>query len=281
VAPGVAVADSALGGAPGTRSAAAARSTAGAPVASARAGFTHGLVEGVGPPPFRPLPPTQAEIDAKWRDQAFEVAAARGAGVPVRMTTAAGGVSVPLPFGGPSKKQRERDRAIEAELKVSRALRQQRIDSVLAARKHRLADSGARVSDSPRNAAATFAIAPQAAAQSVRRCRAADNTSERLIVEVKSRIAATDSEQAADRDTLFKIPVVDVDQISLVTDETTCLRAASAYGSQPGSTAPTRVYVVKLGSKGYAVLDPDQPAGEYRIVMILSTKFAVIGGWTG
>jgi hypothetical protein len=155
VTPGASVADSALGGAPGTRSANAARSTAGAPVTSARAGFTHGPVEGVGPPPFKPLPPTQAEIDTKWRDQAFEVAAARGAGVPVRMTTAAGGVSVPLPFGGPSKKQRERDRAIEAELKVSRALRQQRIDSVVAARKNRLADSLARASDSLRSETAS------------------------------------------------------------------------------------------------------------------------------
>ena len=148
---GTAVAESALGGASNTRSANAARSTAGAPVAGARAGFTHGPVDGVAPPPFKPLPATQAEIDAKWRDQAFEVAAARGAGVPVRMTTAAGGISVPLPFGGPSKKQRERDRAIEAELKVSRALRQQRIDSIVAGRKRRLADSLARVRDSVRS----------------------------------------------------------------------------------------------------------------------------------
>jgi hypothetical protein len=67
------------------------------------------------------------------------------------MTTSAGGISVPLPFGGPSKKQRERDRAIEAQLKVLRALRQQRIDSVVASRKRRLADSLARVADSLRS----------------------------------------------------------------------------------------------------------------------------------
>jgi len=127
---------------------------------------------------------------------------------------------------------------------------------------------------------AAFSATP-AVAQSVQRCRAADNTSARLIEELKARITATDPEQVADRDTLFKIPVVNVNQISLVTDEATCLKAANAYGSQPGSTTPTRVYVVKLGSKGYAALDPDQPAGEFRVVMILSTKLAVTGGWTG
>jgi hypothetical protein len=162
---GAAVVDTALGGAPATTGGKAARSTAGAPVASAKVGFTHGPVEGVGPPPFKPLPPTQAEVDAKWRDQAFEVAAARGAGVPVRMTTAAGGVSVPLPFGGPSKKQRERDRAIEAELNASRALRQQRIDSIVAAivaaRKRRLADSLARARDSLRGDAGPHEARPQ------------------------------------------------------------------------------------------------------------------------
>jgi hypothetical protein len=148
---GAAIPDSASSGAANMTSSKAARWTAGAPVASAKVGFSHGPVEGVAPPPFKPLPPTQAEIDAKWRDQAFEVAAARGAGVPVRMTTSAGGISVPLPFGGPSKKQRERDRAIEAQLKVLRALRQQRIDSVVASRKRRLADSLARVADSLRS----------------------------------------------------------------------------------------------------------------------------------
>ena len=141
-------ADGALGGASSTGLVKAARSAAGAPVAGARTGFSHGPVEGVGPPPFKPLPATQAEIDAKWRDQAFEVAAARGAGVPVRMTTSAGSIPVPLPFGGPSKKERERNRAIEAQLAVSRAIRQQRLDSIVTARKRRLADSLARVADS-------------------------------------------------------------------------------------------------------------------------------------
>jgi hypothetical protein len=99
-----------------------------------------------------PVPPplTQEEKDAKWRDEAFEAVAARGAGRPVRSTMVGGSIPVPLPFGGPSRKQRERDRAIYAELLVAVARRQQRVDSVVAARRKRNADSLARLADSLR-----------------------------------------------------------------------------------------------------------------------------------
>jgi hypothetical protein len=143
--------------------------SAGAPVASAVVGFTRtsqpirfdsvlrtmsdsiaiGLASGV----LKPPPLTQAEKDAKWRDEAFEVAAARASGAPLRRTMAGGSIPVPLPFGGPSRKQRERDRAIEAELKPIRALRQQKVDSIVAARERRRADSLAHLPDSLRPAA--------------------------------------------------------------------------------------------------------------------------------
>jgi hypothetical protein len=94
--------------------------------------------------------PTQAERDAKRRDEAFEVADARGKGEPVRQNTPAGSIAVPLPFSGPSRKQRERDRALGAELMVMRAVRQARIDSIVAARQRRRTDSLARIADSMR-----------------------------------------------------------------------------------------------------------------------------------
>lgn len=128
---------------------------------------------------------------------------------------------------------------------------------------------------------AWVATARPAPGQTVQRCRPADNSSARLIVELKAWMSATDPERVADRDTLYKIPVVNTSQITLVTDEAMCLKAANAYGAQPGSSTPTRVYLIKLGSKGYAAYDPDQPAGEFRVVMILTTEFAVSGGWTG
>ena len=139
--------------------------TAGAPAAIASVGFrlpsrplrldsalrsmTDSVGNGLATGALKPPPLTQAEIDAKWRAEAFEVAAARGAGEPVRRPMAGGSIPVPLPFGGPSRKARERDRAIEAQLKVSRAIRQARLDSVVTARKRRT-DSLARIADSTR-----------------------------------------------------------------------------------------------------------------------------------
>jgi hypothetical protein len=132
------------------------RTTAGAPVASAVVGFarssravrfdsvlrtmTDSVGVGLAVGAIKPPPPTQAETDAKWHEQAFEVAAARTSGVPLRHTMGGSSIAVPLPFGGPTRKQRERDRAIEAELKPIWALRQQKVDSIIAARQRR-ADS--------------------------------------------------------------------------------------------------------------------------------------------
>ena len=82
----------------------------------------------------------------KWREEAFEVVAARGAGRLYLRKREGGGFPIGLPFGGPSRKQRERDRAIEAQLKVIRAQRRARIDSVVAARR-RLADLLLRAAD--------------------------------------------------------------------------------------------------------------------------------------
>jgi hypothetical protein len=124
---------------------------AGASIAGARVGFTRPTSDSLGPVApvvFKPLPPTQAEVDAKARDEAFDAAAARGAGEPVRTTMVGGGIAVGLPGGGPSKKQRERDRAIFADIQKIRAQRQLRIDSVVAARKR--ADSLIRLADSSR-----------------------------------------------------------------------------------------------------------------------------------
>lgn len=143
------------------------RASGGAPAAGAMVGFrrpssppirfdsavrvlSESLSTGLATGRLEPPPPTQAERDAKWRAEAFEVVAARGAGGPVRRTMAGGGIGVPLPFGGPSRKQRERDRAIAAQLMAIRALRQQRVDSAVAARARRRADSLARVTDSLR-----------------------------------------------------------------------------------------------------------------------------------
>lgn len=143
----------------------APRVAAGAPAAAASVGFTHPsepikfdsavsavnkkFQDGIASGLLRPPPPIQDEIDAKLRAEAFEAIVARGAGVPVRRTMI--GVSVPVGLlgGGPSKKQRARDRAIFAELQKTVALRQQKAESIAIARKRRV-DSLAQVADSGR-----------------------------------------------------------------------------------------------------------------------------------
>ena len=143
----------------------APHATTGVPFASASVGFTRiskpvrydsvlrAMTDSVGTGltvrAIKPPPPTQAEIDATWRDEAFEAAAAEGSGRPILRKMVGASIPVPLPFGGPSRKQRERDRAIEAELKVMRAQRQARIDSIVATRRRR-ADSLARAANRTR-----------------------------------------------------------------------------------------------------------------------------------
>ena len=136
---------------------------AGAPAAAAMVGFTRpseptkfdsaisamdktfkeGLASGL----LRPPPPTQDEIDAKLRAEALEAIAARGAGVPVRQVMVGGSIPVGLPGGGPSNKQRARDRAIFAELQKTVVLRQQKAESIATVRKRRV-DSLAQLADS-------------------------------------------------------------------------------------------------------------------------------------
>lgn len=84
---------------------------------------------------------TQGERDVELRAEALERAAARAAGRPSPMARLGGGISVPLPFGGPSRKQRERERALNAQgLEILRRL-QRRADSVEAVRRQKRADS--------------------------------------------------------------------------------------------------------------------------------------------
>jgi len=141
------------------------RAMAGAPIAAAMVAIKHANPEpvridslirelsdrvplGIVNRPPVPLPATQEEKDVKWRDQAFEALVARSDGVGVPYKMAGASIPVPLPFGGPSRKQRERDRALFAELLVTVARRQQRVDSLAAARRARHADSLAVSTDS-------------------------------------------------------------------------------------------------------------------------------------
>jgi hypothetical protein len=99
-----------------------------------------------------PLPLTQAERDSQLRAEALANIVARAVGRPAPRTTLAGGsIAAPLPFGGPSRKQWERDRAIHAQTLEILARVRQRADSVAAARRRQRADSLAQLQDSLRH----------------------------------------------------------------------------------------------------------------------------------
>ena len=81
------------------------------------------------------LPLSQPDRDVQERAKALAAIAARAAGVPVVRTMSGGGsIDAPLPFGGPSRKQRERDSVIMAQTNESLARVLRRLDSVTAAR---------------------------------------------------------------------------------------------------------------------------------------------------
>lgn len=95
--------------------------------------------------------PPQSERDEQLRAEALNAIAARGAGMPTARAAAGGSsIPIPLPFGGPSRAQRERDRAIHAQTVEILARLQRRADSIVTARRQQLADSLAYAEDSLR-----------------------------------------------------------------------------------------------------------------------------------
>jgi len=92
----------------------------------------------VAPPPrLIPPPLTQAERDSLGRAAALALFAASDHGTPRLHAAVAGSVAVPLPGGGPSRRRRQRDRAIDAEVRERLARVQWRADSAIAARRRR------------------------------------------------------------------------------------------------------------------------------------------------
>lgn len=119
------------------------------------------------------------------------------------------------------------------------------------------------------------------AAQTSLKCRAADDRSANTISELQRYVAATDVRTAFQRDSIMHLPAVASNQVSLVTDERVCAKVVQAYSTVPNPYTPTRVYVVKIGSKGYVTYDPDRKAGEFSVFFVFNTKYVRTGGWVG
>jgi len=70
------------------------------------------------------------------------------------------------------------------------------------------------------------------------------------------------------------------EDISLVTDEAVCLRAALAYDRT--GTPPRKVIVLRLGNAGYIVHDPFEPmrGGEFTYTEFFDRRFRRLVAWT-
>lgn len=129
---------------------------------------------------------------------------------------------------------------------------------------------------------AAVASSGKAWGQAPTKCRPADSYTEMLIGTFKAEVTSTDPHVVSLRDSVYRIPVVPPDEITLVTDEKICAEIIQAYANlKGGAYTPARVYVIKMGSKGHAALDPDRKAGEFSILHIFNTKYVDVGGWVG
>jgi hypothetical protein len=114
-------------------------------------------------------------------------------------------------------------------------------------------------------------------------CRAADSTSAALILELGRYSSATSGDDKAMRDTL-RLPLTSASDVVLVTKETTCQKANTAYQTAVNGSGGTglsgRVYVVKVGNV-YAALDPTYNAGEPGswTVIILDARFKELSSY--
>ena len=114
-------------------------------------------------------------------------------------------------------------------------------------------------------------------------CRLADSTSAGLIGELGRYSSSTTVDAMAMRDTLRLTPTP-ASQVVLVTKETTCQKANTAYRTAVSGSGGTglsgRVYVVKVGQV-YAVLDPTYNAGQpgsYTVV-IFDSRFKELSSY--
>jgi hypothetical protein len=95
-------------------------------------------------------------------------------------------------------------------------------------------------------------------------------------------VTATDSAMSAKRQR-YGLPTLQSSDVTLVTDEAICTRAARAYAdiALANPVTPVPVYVIRVGATRYYVSSPEVLAGEYSPQLIFSNTFARIAGFAG
>lgn len=111
-------------------------------------------------------------------------------------------------------------------------------------------------------------------------CRPVDQYSTYLANKLTTLMSDSDPTHGLSRGAL-QLPLVATNEISIVADSLICSRALSAYNAAlgprgTGSTASTKVTVVKVGNDRYVVFDPDQMAGEYIYQVTLDGNYQVL-----
>jgi hypothetical protein len=115
-------------------------------------------------------------------------------------------------------------------------------------------------------------------------CRPADSTSAGLIRELKRYASALSGDERIMRDTL-RLPFTSPAQVVLVTSESTCRKANTAYQTAVANSGGTgltgRVYLIKVGAERYAVLDPNYNAGTPGAwtVVIFDSRFKMLSSY--
>lgn len=117
---------------------------------SALAAYHDKLEQGLSSGEFETPSGKQSELDSQLRARAAAAIAAKGAGTPIPGGAMGGGISAPLPFGGPSREQRARDSAVNAVTAKRLERVRQRLDSAVAAERRTSSDSLAQLADSLR-----------------------------------------------------------------------------------------------------------------------------------
>jgi hypothetical protein len=119
-------------------------------------------------------------------------------------------------------------------------------------------------------------------AQATSACRPADSTSVRMVKWLSNVVTGTDAGSTKQRDQM-KLPVVDVSQITYVTDSKVCSKVVTPYNAKTvmGSVTPSgKLYVVKVGSV-YVAKDPVKAAGEFDVYVTVDSRYRVLASSLG
>jgi hypothetical protein len=104
-------------------------------------------------------------------------------------------------------------------------------------------------------------------------CLSADSTSANVLQYVRDLVTIPTVERASMRSALSLASSSNASQIVLVTDQKVCNKLVPPINAMLQTPGASRtLYVIKI-SDGFAVLDPAQPAGEYKPLMFFTRQY--------